>query len=120
MSSLANWTYLTTLTVWPVTGEDEFSQIVLGTPYTLLGTWEEGGEIGAAQNGEQFTSSSKYYFEQARGSANFPEIGDYIAVGNLKANLDPIQAGGEKIQKVGGWDMEAFGEGELPDWKILT
>ncbi|PHS13474.1 MAG: hypothetical protein COA78_06975 [Blastopirellula sp.] len=120
MSTLASWTYLTTLTIWPVSGTDEFSQIIVGAPYSILGTWEEGGEIGISQGGEEFTSSSKYYFQQARGSANFPKEGDYIAIGNLKANLDPISAGAEKIQKVGGWDMAAFGSEELPDWKIMT
>lgn len=89
-------------------------------PVTILGSWEEGGEIATNDQGEEFTPASTYYFELARGDSSMPEQGDYIAIGDHSAVTDPLSVQAERIKKVGGWDMSAFGSSELPDWKVLT
>ncbi len=118
MSSLASWTYVYDLTVWPVT-YDELSQPVYGTPYLLLGDWASGGQASTDSNGVEFMPVSTYYFEAADGSELIPKPMDYILRGDNTAEAVP-PATAETIKKVGGWGMDAFGVGELPDWQILT
>jgi hypothetical protein len=118
MSSLASWTYVNTLTVWPCT-PDAYGQPQYGTPYSLMGDWQEGGEASADKHGTQFMPASTYYFEAADGAANFPRIEDRIIRGDYVTSATPVE-GAETIRKVGGWAMGAFGADELPDWKILT
>ena len=121
MSSLANWSYTSTLTIWKELPEDKYGDASgFDTPYTLSGSWEEGGELATDDEGEEFQPASTYYIELARGSVQMPERGDYIAIGDQTATANPLTIDAERIKKVGGWDMSAFGDSELPDWKILT
>lgn len=118
MSSLANWTYVYPLTVWPVV-VDDYGQPAYQSPYTIMGDWQEGGEASTDRNGTEFVPASTYYFEAADGDATIPQIEWFILRGDHTALSEP-PADAEKIKKVGGWGMDAFGAGELPDWKILT
>lgn len=118
MSSIARWSYTSTLTIWPVT-TSEFGGASYGTPYTLAGSWETGGEVQTSDSGDQFTPKSTYYFEAEDGSALIPERLWFIARGDQTASATPT-ADAERIQKVGGWDMSAFGATEIPDWVIYT
>ncbi len=120
MSTLANWTYTDTLTIWPFVEENELNVPVYGSPYTVQGSWEEGGGVQVTDSGEEFVALSTYYFEAADGSDLIPTRADYIFRGDLTAEDDPIEAGAEKIKKVGGWSMAPFGPDELPDWRIMT
>jgi hypothetical protein len=117
MSSLANWTYVYLLTIWAVS-VDDMGQPIFAAPYTVLGDWEEGGEGATDTNGTQFVPTSTYYFEAADGSPLIPKPDDYILRGDHTALASPPNDA-EKIKKVGGWGMDAFGA-ELPDWRILT
>lgn len=120
MSTLAAWSYTQSLTIWPLTGENKFGVPTYGTPYIITGTWKEGGGVQTAQSGEEFVATSKYFFEMTRDNALLPELDDYIAIGDLTAEADPIEAGAEKIKKVGSWDMKMFGASEIPDQVIMT
>lgn len=120
MSSAANWSYTSTLTIWPQASEDKYGDAAPGTPYTIMGSWEEGGEMSTDETGEEFMPASTYHFESARDASPFPERGDFIAIGDHTATADPMAANAERIRKVGGWDMSAFGDDELPDWRIQT
>lgn len=118
MSTLAQWTYVYELTIWPVT-VDEFGQPGYGTPYLIMGDWMAGGEAETDRNGTEFVPVSTYFFEAADGSPLIPKPEDFIMRGdNTALSVPPGKA--EKIKKVGGWGMDAFGVGELPDWKITT
>lgn len=118
MSSIAHWSYTSVLTIWPVT-VSEFGGAAYGTPYTLAGCWEAGGEVQTTDAGDQFTPKSTYYFEAEDGSALIPERQWFIVRGDHTASATPI-ASSERIQKVGGWDMSMFGADEIPDWVIYT
>lgn len=118
MSSIARWSYKSTLTVWPVT-VSEFGGMAYGTPYTLIGSWESGGEVQTSDAGDQFTPQSTYYFEAEDGSALIPEREWFIVRGDETASATPVDAA-ERIKKVGGWDMTMFGANEIPDWVVYT
>lgn len=120
MSNEANWTYTDTLTIWPFTEENEFSEPSYGSPYTIQGSWEEGGGVQVTDSGEEFIANSTFYFEAEDGSELIPTKADYIQRGDLTAQANPVTAGAEKIKKVGGWSMTPFGQNNLPDWRILT
>ncbi|MES1987455.1 MAG: hypothetical protein V4440_05390 [Pseudomonadota bacterium] len=119
MSSLANWTYVYLVTIWPVTYDDN-SQAVYGTPYTIMADWGVAGAAQTSINGEQFVPQSYYYFEAADGDISIPKIDYMIFRGDHTATADPSTLDAEKIKLVKGWGMDAFGAGELPDWGIFT
>lgn len=119
MSSIAAWTYVATITIWPVTGFDEYSQPTYGTPYTLDADWEEGGEMQTDDSGVEFVPASTYYFELALGSSSLPERGWFVKIGDHTGVSTPPNDA-EKIKKVGGWNMDYFGASELPDWVLYT
>lgn len=120
MSSLGRWTYTEELTIWPFEREDKNSVPVYGAPYLLTGDWEEGGSTETDETGEQFVATSKYYFEAPDGDPLIPTRADYILRGDNRGETSPVEAGAEKIQKVGGWNMKMFGPEEIPDWVIMT
>jgi hypothetical protein len=117
MSEIAAWSYTQTLTIWPNTGTNEFGAPSYGTPYTITGSWIEGGDTQTDQNGTEFVPASTYYFEAVRDSSLIPKRESFIKVGNHVAVLAP-PADAEKIKKVGGWDMGMFDQ--IPDWAIYT
>ena len=119
MSSLANWSYVYPLTVWKVT-IDDYQQTTFGAPYLIMGDWMVGGDTATDARGTEFTSVSKYHFEAADGSALIPSQEDYILRGDHTAVSDPTTVSAEIIRKVEGWGMDAFGVGELPDWRVMT
>ncbi len=119
MSTLANWSYVATITIWPITGYDEYSQPTYGTAYTLDADWETGGDTQTDDNGTEFVPESTYYFELAFGSSSLPERDWFVKIGDHTGVSTP-PADAEKIKKVGGWEMTKFGASELPDWVIYT
>lgn len=120
MSTLAAWSYESTLTVWPAASYDAYGQPTFGTPYTVAGSWSVGGDMQTDDNGEQFVAASKYYFEYDPDSATLPARGGFIKRGTHTSTADPIAAGAEKIRKVAGFDMAMFGATEVPDWIVYT
>lgn len=118
MSSLGRWTYTSTLTIWPVASRDEYGQPVQGEPYTISGSWENGGSSQKDADGIEFIPESTYYFEAADGSDLIPSVGASIKRGDNTALPNP-PSDAQEIKKVGGWDMSPFGN-ELPDWVIYT
>lgn len=53
MSTIAAWSYTSTLTIWPVTMSNIGGQS-FGTPYTIKGSWESGGDTQTNADGDQF------------------------------------------------------------------
>ncbi len=119
MSSIAHWSYTATLTVWPLSSTDDYGQPTFGSPYTLTGSWEVGGDTQTDETGSEFVATSKYYFELESDGA-LPKRGGYILKGDHTAQANPITAKAEQIKKVGGWDAGMFGADEIPDFVIYT
>lgn len=120
MSTLADWSYTQTLTVWPASSYDAYGQPTFGTPYTLTGSWSVGGDVKVDDSGEEFVAKSKYYFEIAEDSASLPVRGGYIKKGDVTGTANPITAGAEQIKMVEGYDVGMFGSTEVPDWVVST
>lgn len=119
MSSLASWSYRAAATIWPMTGRDPYGQPTYGTPYVIACSWEEGGDTKTDANGNEFVPRSTYYFEAPRNDASIPELGWFIAVGDMTSNATPTNDS-QPIRRVGGWGAEMFGASEIPDWEINT
>jgi len=106
--------------VWSISATDEYGQQTYGTPYTLQGSWEVGGDVQVDATGTEFVSMSKYYFELPVGSASMPVREGFIKQGDYTATADPSAAGAERIRKVTGWGAEMFGATQIPDWLVVT
>ena len=106
--------------MWPLPSTDEYGQPTFGTPYTLQGSWEVGGETEVDATGTEFVSMSEYYLELPLGSALLPAREGFIKLGNHVVTANPLTVGAERIRKVVGWGAEMFGATELPDWKVVT
>ena len=56
MSSIANWSYTSTATIWPKGAQDEFGDFSWGEPYTVKASWMRGGKDKYTDNhGIEFT-----------------------------------------------------------------
>lgn len=118
MSTLANWTYTNPVTFWPV-DTDDYGQPVYGRPYSMMCDYKAGGEKAADRHGVEFVSASIFYFEAEEGSSLIPKQEYRVMRGDQTASITPpVEA--EIVRKVEGWPMNAFGDGELPDWRVLT
>lgn len=119
MSTIANWSYTEDLTVWPVTGVDQFNDPTFGAPYLLTGGWERGSDVARDAQGVEFVPNSVFYFELARDANPQPKIEDFIVLGDQTLEAAPTDDA-ERIRTVTTWGMELFGATELPDWKVMT
>lgn len=117
MSLIARWTYTSLVTIWPLGGSDAFGQPIAGVPYTIMGSWENGGKQQKDDNGTQFVPESTYYFEADDGSEIIPKVGARIKRGD-HTGVTVAPRDSQEIRKVGGWDMSAFSD--VPDWVIYT
>lgn len=119
MSSAGNWTYINDVTVWKVT-IDEYSRPVYSAPYIIKCDYFSGGKVERDSTGAEFIPTSTYFFEAAVGSALVPRIDDYIKIGDNRSSPNPVLINAERVRLIGHWPMGAFGDGELPDWRLLT
>lgn len=115
MTSAANWSYGTPLTVWPVT-VDANGAPTYGAPFIILGTYGAGGEVLTDENGTEFVSRGSFFFEQ--GASN-PAREDYIASGDHTGIANPLSAGAARVRKLSIWDPSMF-PGEAPDMVAYT
>ena len=106
--------------MWSLPSIDQYGQPTFGTPYTLQGSWEVGGDVQVDATGTEFVSMSKYYFQLPLGSSLLPVREGFIKQGDYTATADPLAAGAERIRKVTGWGAEMFGATQTPDWLVVT
>ena len=118
MSSIARWTYLDPITVWPSGGYDDFGQPTGGAPYLIVGSWTIGGESRSDKTGQQFSPKSVFYFEAEDGSELIPTFDDKIKRGDWRGLSTP-PADSETIKSIEGSSMSGFGE-KLIDWEVAT
>ena len=113
MSITANWSYTVTCTVWPDAGRDKFGKPSFSTPFTILAAFADGGDTKRDESGVEFVPVSSFWTESATPLRN-----DYIVIGDLTANPDPINAGGLPVRKREHHDMSAFNEAD--DYGLFT
>jgi len=113
MSSIANWSYTSTATIWPKGSQDEFGDFSWGDPYTVKASWMRGGKDRYTDNhGIEFTPMITVWTELvdvASGSvAATPANGDMIATGT-HTSATPV-ATAYAVRAVREDDMSAFCE----------
>jgi len=113
MSSIANWSYTSTATIWPKGAQDEFGDFSWGEPYTVKASWMRGGKDKYTDNhGIEFTPTITVWTELvdvASGDvAATPANGDMIATGT-HTNATPV-ATAYAVRAVREDDMSAFCE----------
>ena len=121
MSSLARWSYVEgPVTVWPTGGTDEFGQPLGAPPYLIPATdWMHGGEVTRDEAGDEFVPRLTVYFEAEAGSAIVPERNWYMLPGDHTAQASPPN-NAERVRSVMQWPGQKFGQGELPDWRVVA
>lgn len=115
MSTIAAWTYNHQLSFW-VVNLDAFGQpIGYEYQYTLMGSFEIGGDSRMDDTGIEFVPKSTFYFEYE--GSNPPKRGWIVALSG-QAGAPPT--GAETIRSVTLWDIKMFGASEVPDMAAYT
>lgn len=114
MGNFSAWSYSQRLTIWPVT-TNEYSEPVVGTPYTVNGSYREGGQASRDDEGNEFLPRATYWFEGTGDQK--PGIQWYIVRGELSG--DP-PTGAELIRRVIEHDVTLFQSGSLADYEVHT
>lgn len=115
MSTIANWSYQNTATIYPYQGQDTFNGgVLIGTPYTIACTWTGKAETRTDSDGSEFVTRNTFWTEH-QGIKRL----DKIAKGDTTA-LNWMQAKAEEIRAVTDYDMSPFGEAASPDFEIVT
>lgn len=100
--------------MWPTT-TDEFSQPVIGTPFTVNGSYKGGGKASRDDAGNEFIPNATFWFEAT--DAQKPGIQWYIALGEHTGS-PPADA--ELIRRVVPYEIELFQAGSLRDFMVMT
>lgn len=112
MGAFSSFSYTSTLTLWPVT-LDDMSQPEKGEPFTVRGTWRQGGPAIRNADSIEFQPNATFWFESTRK----PERQWYILEGEHTGN--PPE-GAELIEHVTGYDVSLFESGSLTDYMVVT
>jgi hypothetical protein len=113
MSITANWSYTVTCTVWAAGVRDKFGKPSFGVPFTILAAFASGGDTKRDDSGVEFVPVGTFWTESA-----VPLRDDYIIIGDLTANPDPVDAGAKPIRKRERHDMSTFNESD--DYGLFT
>ena len=118
MSTLANWSYTQTLTLWRKGAKSPTGQFNYSAPEKILCSYRIGGsEQYSDATGLSFTPKSIFWTElkSTEGSAYFepPKLGDKIALGLFTSA--PIATASD-IRMITIDDATMFGASEKPDY----
>ncbi|ELY2591364.1 hypothetical protein SMB81_002873 [Cronobacter sakazakii] len=114
MSSVANWSYTATATIWRrLDGQDDYGDpLGYAEPEQILCDYEGGLSKKLASLGAEIVVKNTVWTEFALADA-----GDYILIGE-SAEADPILAGADEVQQVIRY-ADTF-ERLTDDYAILT
>lgn len=117
MTSVANWSYTTTATVWKKGSPDEYGQYLYDNPVVIA--CDYGFVSGNTQNavlsaiGREVVIKNTFWTEYANAVA-----GDMILLGE-HAGLNPLELGADEIIVVTNYGNTLARE-ELPDFMLVT
>jgi len=88
------------VTIWPITGTDQFTGITYGTPFTEKVNFEQGAtkQYNDSQ-GNAFIPKSIYWYELTANGV--PALNSPIALGDNTAQADPTNVTGIEFVRVG-------------------
>lgn len=113
MSSVANWSYTATATIWRSLGKDEAGDpLGYAAPEQILCDYEGGLSKKLASLGAEIVVKNTVWTEFALADA-----GDYLLIGE-SAEADPVVAGADEVRQVIRY-ADTF-ERLADDYAILT
>jgi hypothetical protein len=113
MSSVANWSYTATATIWRNLGNDEYGDpLGYSAPEQILCDYEGGLSKRLASLGVEIVVKNTFWTEFALAAA-----GDYLLIGS-STELDPVVAGADEVRQVVQY-ADTF-ERLADDYAILT
>ena len=118
MSTIANWSYTQTLTLWRRGAKDQFGRYTYSAPEHLLCSYRIGGsEQYTDSTGVAFTPKSIFWTELklVDGTAFVakPNFGDKILLGEFAGSSEPTAS---DIRMITIDDAAMFGSSEKPDY----
>ena len=118
MSTIANWSYTQTLTLWRRGVKDQFGRYTYSVPEYLLCSYRIGGsEQYTDSTGVAFTPKSIFWTElKLTDNTTFvgkPNFGDKIALGEFVGSPTPTAS---DIRMITIDDAAMFGPTEKPDY----
>ncbi|HCT3244650.1 TPA: hypothetical protein OTS68_001043 [Enterobacter hormaechei] len=113
MSSVANWSYTATATIWRSLGKDEAGDpLGYSAPEQILCDYEGGLSKKLASLGAEIVVKNTVWTEFALADA-----GDYLLIG-ISTEADPVVAGADEVRQVIRY-ADTF-ERLADDYAILT
>lgn len=113
MSSVANWSYTATATLWRLVGRDDWTGATLyAAPVTLACDYSAKAESRTDARGQEFVTRQVVYTELAG-----VKPGDYLLIGT-SAEPDPLVAGASEVRAVQR-NADTF-ERLADDFELLT
>lgn len=119
MSTIANWSYTKTLTLWRRGAKDQFGRYTYSDPEYVLCSYRIGGsEQYTDSTGVAFTPKSIFWTELKHAYINAyvsatPNFGDKIALGFFAGSPTPTAS---DIRMITIDDAAMFGASEKPDY----
>lgn len=113
MSKNASWSYTATATYWSRTGSNENGVSNYDAPVTFKCSFVEGGESAQGDDGVEFTPRLTLYTEEGN-----IKRGDYIAMGDQTAIIEPAQSIGSVVRSKRIYDETLFND--IPDYRYQT
>lgn len=95
MSSVANWSYTATATLWRNLGKDELGDpLGYAAPVSILCDYEGGLSKRIGSLGSEIVVKNTVWTEYALAAA-----GDYLLIGE-STETDPVAAGADEVRQV--------------------
>lgn len=113
MGTFSSFSYSNRITMWTVTGTDDYNQKTFSTPMVVDGTFKNGSFAARDSVGNEFVPSMVFYFE----SSTEPQPQWYIALGEHTGN-PPASA--ELIRRVDPFDTTLFQNNSTTDYRVMT
>ena len=114
MSSVANWSYTATATIWrKLEGNDEYGDpLGYAAPEIILCDYIAGLSAKIGSLGKEVVVKNTFFTEYALANQ-----GDYIFIGESN-EADPVVAGADEIRAVTRWGDTL--ERLTDDWALIT
>ncbi|MBO6227490.1 MAG: hypothetical protein J6N68_07485 [Shewanella sp.] len=113
MTSVANWSYTTTATVWKKGAADEYGQYEYGSPLVIACDYGLLGKTVFDEKGVEFVEKNTFWTEYANAVP-----GDFILLGT-HTGLDPLEVGADEVRSVLNYG-NTLNRAEAPDFAIVT
>ncbi|HAW6283846.1 TPA: hypothetical protein JLK36_002235 [Escherichia coli] len=114
MSSVANWSYTATATIWrKLEGNDEYGDpLGYAEPEQIMVDYIAGLSAKIGSLGTEIVVKNTFFTEYALANE-----GDYIFIGESTV-ADPVEAGADEIRAVTRWGdtLERLAD----DWALIT